>query len=121
MDQHALSGGKLALLDQALPCGQGRERDRGRLIVADRSRLPDQLVGADGHEVRIRAIAPEVDEAEDRVTDGETVDARGDGFYHAGYLMTRDDGRGARKVIVVEPREPPVELAGADPARVDPD
>ena len=76
MDEHALAGREVPVIEERLPRGQGRQRHRRRLGVGQGGRLRGQLIGPDCHELRVRTVPTRVDEAEHLVSDGEACRVR---------------------------------------------
>src|SRR6187431_3753975 len=84
-------------------------------------RLWGEFVGPNSHVLCICAIAPAVDVAEYFVADSDPLCIRPDRAHHARNLVARDDGRRARRPIVMQPCTAPVELTRADATSVDMD
>jgi hypothetical protein len=76
MDKDSLAGLELRDLDQPLPCGQGRQRNRSRLFKARLARLCRNFLFFDKRVLRVSAAPPEVQVGKDFVAFLETCRAR---------------------------------------------
>jgi hypothetical protein len=84
MDEDGLAGLELRGLDQPLPCGQGRQRNRGRLFKARLARLRGNFAFFDQRVLRVSAATPEVHVGEDFIAFLETGRARPALLHHTG-------------------------------------
>ncbi len=76
MDEDGLAGFELRGLDEHLPCGQRRQRNRGRLFETGLARLRGGFVFFDHRVLRVSAATPEVQVGKDFVAFLETCRAR---------------------------------------------
>lgn len=74
VDQDLLPGLDVGEVDQRLPCGQGDQWDRGRLLEGERSRLDRDVVRVDGDLLGERADAEVARPGVDLVAHGEAAD-----------------------------------------------
>jgi len=89
-DQDALARFEASVVEQALPCAEGCERDRGARDVVERARLGCEQRGRDDGEVCGRAVAAEVGERVDLVADRDAVRVRAERGDLARELVRRD-------------------------------
>ena len=100
-DDRGLAAVELRAIEQRLPCRHPRDRQRGRLRVAERGGLVRDQRGGRDRELGVRAASRE---PEDLVSFAEALGARGDD--RARYVAAEDRGelnlRGASPALVVD-------------------
>src|SRR4029077_21027923 len=105
------------MVEQRLPGGEGRERDRRGLRVAQILRLGREIPGLDHDVVGRRAVPPEIDQRVHRVANPGRAHILRDGLYHSGQLVSRY-GRQALHAVTRGIGGPPRQLGRRDSAGV---
>ena len=123
-DQDALARFEASVVEQALPCAEGCERDRGARDVVERARLGCQQRGRDDGEVCGCAVAAEVGERVDLVTDRDAIRVRAERGDLAREFVRRDRRQaveGPLELILGDCRgaDAPKRVPGAGLRRVD--
>jgi hypothetical protein len=94
VDQDSLTGPDLGNVHQALPGGEARQGQRGRVHVIQRTRLAGQLPRRRGDQFSVGTRRPrEHRHAVDLVARLKSIHARDHVFHHARDIPTEDEGR----------------------------
>jgi hypothetical protein len=114
VDQHRLPRREPAVVEQALPRGQPRDRQCGGLCVVDVRRERSEVAGLHRGVLGQRAVAGPVGEAEHPLADGETGRSVAE-FGDDARQFVSGHTRGPVAARTVLPRPRPVELPGREP------
>jgi hypothetical protein len=118
VDQHPLAGLQPAVVEQGLPGGEGGQRHRRRLEVADGGGLGGEIARFDGDILGGGAIAVPVGEAVDLVAHGQAAGPIAEGDDHARDLVAGDH-RSAVPTQAVGPGRWPAQLGWGEAGRAD--